>query len=209
MPLLSGRWPCCRGSGRDFHACLTARADELSGLGRCGAVYGRAGQDAGRAAAGPGAPARPWRAVRGGEPRPDRHRPGGGRWPAGAGRCQLLLRPGAATSPQRLFRPVYGRGKGQAQMISGWPGSALEPGRTRIQHLDLDTRIVRLPARIDRIARRASRGRRARRSVVCDARRFRDRPPVARPIPCGLLDGGPMSPAVIRCALGNSGTTDH
>jgi hypothetical protein len=38
-----------------------------------------------------------------------------------------------------LFRPVYGRGKGQAQMISGWSGSALEPGRTRLQHLDLDT----------------------------------------------------------------------
>ena len=39
-------------------------------------------------------------------------------------------------------------------MIPGWPDSALEPGRTRIQHLDLETRIVRLPARIDRIARR-------------------------------------------------------
>src|SRR5713101_8271187 len=43
------------------------------------------------------------------------------------------LRPGAATSPQRLFCHVYGRGKGQAQMIPGWPYSviaALEPGRT-------------------------------------------------------------------------------
>ncbi len=42
-------------------------------------------------------------------------------------------RPGAATSPQRLFCHVYGRGKGQAQMIPGWPYSviaALEPGRT-------------------------------------------------------------------------------
>jgi hypothetical protein len=43
------------------------------------------------------------------------------------------LRPGADTSPQRLFCHVYGRGKGQAQMIPGWPYSvvaALEPGRT-------------------------------------------------------------------------------
>jgi hypothetical protein len=43
------------------------------------------------------------------------------------------LRPEAATSPGRLFCHVYGRGKGQAQMIPGWPYSvvaALEPGRT-------------------------------------------------------------------------------
>jgi hypothetical protein len=58
---------------------------------------------------------------------------------AGDGRLILAadvsnwLRPGAATSPERLFCPVYGRGKGQAQMIPGWPYSviaALEPGRT-------------------------------------------------------------------------------
>jgi hypothetical protein len=43
------------------------------------------------------------------------------------------LRPGAPASPGRLFCHVYGRGKGQAQMIPGWPYSviaALEPGRT-------------------------------------------------------------------------------
>ncbi len=43
------------------------------------------------------------------------------------------LRPDAVTSPERLFCHVYGRGKGQAQMIPGWPYSvvaALEPGRT-------------------------------------------------------------------------------
>jgi hypothetical protein len=43
------------------------------------------------------------------------------------------LRPGAVTSPGRLFCHVYGRGRGQAQMIPGWPYSviaALEPGRT-------------------------------------------------------------------------------
>jgi hypothetical protein len=30
-------------------------------------------------------------------------------------------RPDAATSPDRSFCHVYGRGKGQAQMIPGWP----------------------------------------------------------------------------------------
>jgi hypothetical protein len=43
------------------------------------------------------------------------------------------LRPDAATSPGRRFCHVYGRGKGQAQMIPGWPYSvvaALEPGGT-------------------------------------------------------------------------------
>lgn len=43
------------------------------------------------------------------------------------------LRPDAATSGQRLFCHVHGRGKGQAQMIPGWPYSfvvALETGRT-------------------------------------------------------------------------------
>jgi len=43
------------------------------------------------------------------------------------------LRPDAPTSSDRLFCHVYGRGKGQAQMIPGWPYSfvaALEPGRT-------------------------------------------------------------------------------
>jgi DDE superfamily endonuclease len=42
------------------------------------------------------------------------------------------LRPDAVTSPERLFCHVYGRGKGNAQMIPGWPYSviaALEPGR--------------------------------------------------------------------------------
>ena len=42
------------------------------------------------------------------------------------------LRPDAATSPDRLFCHCYARGKGNAQMIPGWPYSlvvALEPGR--------------------------------------------------------------------------------
>jgi hypothetical protein len=49
-----------------------------------------------------------------------------------AGDVSCWLRPGAATSPDRLFCHVYGRGKGQAQ-IPGWPYSvvaALKPGRT-------------------------------------------------------------------------------
>ena len=43
------------------------------------------------------------------------------------------LRPQAATSAGLLFCHVYGRGKGSAQIIPGWPYSvvaALEPGRT-------------------------------------------------------------------------------
>ena len=43
------------------------------------------------------------------------------------------LQPAAVTSPERLFCHVYGRGKGQAQMIPGWPYSviaALESGAT-------------------------------------------------------------------------------
>ena len=60
------------------------------------------------------------------------------RWPDGritlGGRCQHR---GCGRTPpparSRLFCHVYGRGKGQAQMIPGWPYSvvaALEPGRT-------------------------------------------------------------------------------
>jgi hypothetical protein len=43
------------------------------------------------------------------------------------------LRPDAETSPERLSCHTYARGKGNAQMIPGWPYSfivALEPGRT-------------------------------------------------------------------------------
>ncbi len=43
------------------------------------------------------------------------------------------LRPDAETSPDRLFCHTYARGKGNAQMIPGWPYSfvaALGPGRT-------------------------------------------------------------------------------
>jgi len=57
----------------------------------------------------------------------------------GDGRIRLAvdvsnwLRPDAAASPDRLFCHCYARGKGNAQMIPGWPYSvvvALEPGRS-------------------------------------------------------------------------------
>jgi len=94
-----------------FHACLTARADELCELADAvlcadGLVKTLAGLALPRAADG--------RLVL-------------------AADVSNWLRPGAATSPERLFCHVYGRGKGQAQLIPGWPYSvvaALEPGRT-------------------------------------------------------------------------------
>ena len=95
----------------DFHACLTARREEIFELADAvlcvdGPVRNLAGLPLPRAADG-----RLMLAVD----------------------VSSWLRPGAATSPDRLFCHVYGRGKGQAQMIPGWPYSvvaALEPGRT-------------------------------------------------------------------------------
>lgn len=55
------------------------------------------------------------------------------------------LRPDAPTSPDRSYCHVSARGKGQAQMIPGWPYSfvaALEPGRTSWTAL-LDVQRVR------------------------------------------------------------------
>jgi DDE superfamily endonuclease len=58
-------------------------------------------------------------------------------WPDGrirlAADVSNWLRPDASASPERLFCHCYARGKGNAQMIPGWPYSlvaALEPGRT-------------------------------------------------------------------------------
>jgi DDE superfamily endonuclease len=58
-------------------------------------------------------------------------------WPDGrirlAADVSNWLRPEAVTSPQRLSCHCYARGKGQAQLIPGWPYSfvaVLEPGRT-------------------------------------------------------------------------------
>jgi hypothetical protein len=129
----------------DFHACLTARADELCELADAvlcadgpvralarlslapehrrghGALYDAVNH--GRVSIGR------LRRSLAGLPLPR----------AADGRLMLAadvsnwLRPGAATSPDRLFCHVYGRGKGQAQMIPGWPYSViavLESGRT-------------------------------------------------------------------------------
>ena len=133
------------GFRQDFHACLMARADELSELA-----------DAVLCADGP------VKTLAGLSLVPEHRRGHGALYDAvnhgridigrlrrslaglalpraADGRLVLAadvsnwLRPGAATSPQRLFCHVYGRGKGQAQMIPGWPYSvvaALEPGRT-------------------------------------------------------------------------------
>ena len=130
---------------RDFHACLTARADELSELADAvlcadGPVKTLVGLSlAPEHRRGHGAL---YDAVNHGRISISRLRRSLTGLPlrrAADGRLVLAvdvsswLRPGAATSPQRLFCHVYGRGKGQAQMIPGWPYSviaALEPGRT-------------------------------------------------------------------------------
>jgi DDE superfamily endonuclease len=130
---------------QDFHACLTARADELSELADAvlcadGPVRTLAGLSlAPEHRRGHGAL---YDAVNHGRISVGRLRRSLAGLPlprAADGRLVLAvdvsnwLRPGAATSPERLFCHVYGRGKGQAQMIPGWPYSviaALEPGRT-------------------------------------------------------------------------------
>lgn len=130
---------------RDAHACLTARADELCELADAvlcagGPVQTLAGLSlAAEHRRGHGAL---YDAVNHGRIDIGRLRRSLAGLPlprAADGRLMLAadvsnwLRPGAATSPGRLFCHVYGRGKGQAQMIPGWPYSviaALEPGRT-------------------------------------------------------------------------------
>jgi hypothetical protein len=130
---------------RDFQACLTARADELFELADAvlcadGPVRDLAGLSlAPEHRRGHGAVYDAVNCGRMDIGRLRRSLAGLGLPRAADGRLVLAadvtnwLRPGAATSPQRLFCHVYGRGKGQAQMIPGWPCSviaALEPGRT-------------------------------------------------------------------------------
>src|SRR5512140_3228675 len=130
---------------RDVHSCFTARADELSEL--ADAVVCADGPVRSLAALslvaehrrGHGAV---YDAVNHGRIDIARLRRSLAGLPlprAADGRLMLAvdvsswLRPGAVTSPDRLFCHVYGRGKGQAQMIPGWPYSviaALESGRT-------------------------------------------------------------------------------
>jgi hypothetical protein len=129
----------------DFHECLTARRDELSELADAvlcadGPVRTLAGLSlAPEHRRGHGAL---YDAVNHGRIDIGRLRRSLAGLPlprAADGRLMLAvdvsnwLRPGAVTSADRLFCHVYGRGKGQAQMIPGWPYSviaALEPGRT-------------------------------------------------------------------------------
>jgi hypothetical protein len=130
---------------RDFHACLTARRDEIFELADAVLCAGGPVRDlAGLSLVaehrrGHGAL---YDAVNRGRIEIGRLRRSLAALPlprAADGRLVLAvdvsnwLRPGAATSPDRLFCHVYGRGKGQAQMIPGWPYSvvaALESGRT-------------------------------------------------------------------------------
>jgi hypothetical protein len=139
LPEVAGAGPhaVLAGFRLDFHACLTARAGELCELADAvlcagGPVRSLAGlwlapehrrghgalSDAvnhGRIAIGR------LRRSLAGLPLPR----------AADGRLMLAvdvsswLRPGAATSPDRLFCHVDGRGKGQAQMIPGWPYSVI------------------------------------------------------------------------------------
>jgi hypothetical protein len=130
---------------REFHACLTARSDEIFELADAvlcagGPVRSLAGLSlVAEHRRGHGAL---YDAVNRGRVEIGRLRWSLADLPlprAADGRLMLAvdvsnwLRPGAATSAGRLFCHVYGRGKGQAQMIPGWPYSvvaALEPGRT-------------------------------------------------------------------------------
>src|SRR5215469_9044955 len=121
----------------DFHACLTARRDELFELTDAvlcagGPVKTLAGLSlAPEHRRGHGAL---YDAVNRGRIEIARLRRSLAGLPlprAADGRLMLAvdvsswLRPGAATSPDRLFCHVYGRGKGQAQMIPGWPYSVI------------------------------------------------------------------------------------
>jgi hypothetical protein len=130
---------------RDLHSCLTARADELSELADAvlctdGPVRDLAGLSlAPEHRRGHGALHDAVNHGRADIGRLRRSLAGLGLPRAADGRLVLAadvsnwLRPGAATSPERLSCHVHGRGKGQAQMIPGWPSpviAALEPGRT-------------------------------------------------------------------------------
>jgi hypothetical protein len=130
----------------DFHACLAARADELSELADAvlcagGPVRNLAGLSlASEHRRGHGAL---YGAVNHGRIDIARLRRSLAGLPlprAADGRLMLAvdvsnwLRPGAATSPERLFCHACGRGKGQAQMIPGWPYSVIALHHTNSFH---------------------------------------------------------------------------
>ena len=128
----------------DFHASVSARADELSELADAVLCAGGPARNLAGLSLAPGhrrGHGALYDAVNCGRIDIARLRRALAGLPlprAADGRLMLAvdvsnwLRPGAATSPDRLFCHVHGRGKGQAQMIPGWPYSvvaALEPGR--------------------------------------------------------------------------------
>ena len=122
---------------REFHACLTARADELSELADAVLCVGGPVRNLAALSLAPGhrrGHGALYDAVNSGRVEIARLRRSLAGLPlprAADGRLMLAvdvsnwLRPGAATSPDRLFCHVYGRGKGQAQMIPGWPYSVV------------------------------------------------------------------------------------
>ena len=112
---------------------------------RCGAVRAGPGAHAGGAVAGAGVPPRARRGLRRAELRGNPFCAAAPWLPAlplpawDDGRIRLAvdvsspLRPDAEASPERLFCHCYARGKGNAQMIPGWPYSwvgGTPPGRT-------------------------------------------------------------------------------
>ena len=139
------RWRRLAGFRRELYWWLGLRRDALFEVCDAAAVQAGAGADAGGAVPGAGVPPRARRRLRRAELRGSPGRPAAqgavvaaaaamGRRPDPAGlRRGNWLRPDAETSPGRLFCHCYARGKGNAQMIPGWPYSfvaALEPGRT-------------------------------------------------------------------------------
>lgn len=132
-----------------FYECLTRRADvlfELTDAVACGAspvtdlarlsleVEHRRGHGGLYDALNAGAiDTKQLRAVIARNPIPKITTPDGQRRIVLAVDVSNWLRPDAATSPDRAFCHTYARGKGQAQVIPGWPYSfvaALEEGAT-------------------------------------------------------------------------------
>lgn len=144
-PLVGNAFGDLRRFRRDFYACLTARADamfELADAVLCadGPVRSLAELSlVGEHRRGHGSA---YAAVVDGRVDVERLRTALAGLPlprAADGRLVLAvditcwLRPEAHTSPERILCHTYGRAKGQAVMIPGWPYSviaALEPGRS-------------------------------------------------------------------------------
>ena len=87
-------------------------------------------------------------------------------WPDGRIRLGVdvspWLRPEAATSAGRLFCHVYGRGKGSAQMIPGWPAALAAALPARTAHPRPGPPGLPEHPRDSRLARRCAKTRQAR-----------------------------------------------